>query len=53
MSGELITITDTMIYVKCTSVADNSFRQDEICDKCPWHSHSDRAKGKSLHCKMI
>lgn len=51
MTGELIKITDR-IYVKCTSVAKNHKLQHKICDKCEWHSHPDRAKGKMLHCKM-
>ena len=52
MTGELIKITDSTIYVKCTSVKKNAKRQDKMCDKCEWHNHPDRAKGKMLHCKM-
>lgn len=52
MTGELIKITDKTIYVKCTSATKNHKLQDKICDKCKWHSHPDRAKGKMLHCKM-
>ena len=52
MTGDLIEITDDTIHVKCTSAAKNHKLQDKICDKCEWHSHPDRAKGKMLHCKM-
>jgi len=52
MTGDLMEITDMVIHVKCTSVAKNPKLQDNICDKCKWHSHPDRAKGKMLHCKM-
>ena len=52
MTGELIKITDTKIYVKCTSVAKIYRRQKKICDKCEWHNHPDRAKGKMLQCRM-
>ena len=50
--GELIKITDSAIYVKCMSVLKNHKLQDKICEKCQWHSHPDRAKGKMLCCKM-
>lgn len=52
MTGDLIKITDSAINVKCTSVAKNDRLQDDFCDRCQWHRHVDRAKGKMLQCKM-
>jgi len=52
MTGNLIKITDSIINVKCTSVAKIHKRQDKICNKCKWHNHPDRAKGKMLQCRM-
>lgn len=50
--GELIEITDTAIHVKCLNIAKNPESQHKICNKCWWHTHPGRAKGKMLHCKM-
>ena len=48
--GILKKITPSTIYVRCNVVRIDTKDPDLICEKCYWHHHGDRAKGKMLSC---
>jgi len=48
--GDLIKIDGSIIHVRCHVVREKTKNPHVICEKCYWHNHPDRAKGKLLHC---